>query len=102
MQTCMSPDCKKSIGLQAMSASNICQVAVTSFCCASLSQADGRDAETWSIHLPGLVEQDFPTEVNSSDHGSGMVCVFKEILPESKHCLSHLHIIKACKELAGN
>ena len=67
--------------------------------CASLSQEDHRDAETWIIHLLYLVEQGFQPEVNISDLGSGMRSAFKEVLPDTEHRFDHFHLIKACKDL---
>ncbi|SDQ14820.1 hypothetical protein SAMN04515695_0176 [Pseudovibrio sp. Tun.PSC04-5.I4] len=74
-------------------------VDVTSRYCASLAREDGRDAETWSIHLLDLIEQGFDPDVNISDYGSGMVCAFKEVLPDTEHRFDHFHLIKVCKEL---
>ncbi|KZL20180.1 hypothetical protein [Pseudovibrio sp. Ad37] len=74
-------------------------VDVTSRYCASLAREDGRDAETGPIHLLALIEQGFDPDVNISDHGSGMVCAFKQILPDTDHRFDHFHLIKACKEL---
>ena len=67
--------------------------------CASLSQEDCRDAETWSIHLLDLVEQGFQPEVNISDLALGMKSAFKEVLPDTEHRFDHFHLIKAIKDL---
>ena len=74
-------------------------VDVRSRYCASLSQEDSRDEETWSIHLLDLIEQGFQPEVNLSDQGSGMKSAFREILPDTEHRFDHFHMIKDGKDL---